>query len=103
MSDVGYSIGGLGSAEWKEFNEEMKRMRAIKEKADSACAETLCTLNDAISAFCHAITDPESRQQAFREDLEKDADTVIQMAESMAHIRSAMNDPKPGIGFGGIV
>ena len=103
MEGSGISIGGFDSTEWKEFNEEMKRMRAIREKADSACAETLCTLNDAISAFCHAITDPEARQQVFREDLEKDADTVIQMAESMAHIRSAMNDPRPGIGFGGIV
>ena len=103
MEESGISIGGFDSAEWKEFNEEMKRTRAIREKANSACAETLCTLNDAISAFCHAITDPEVRQHALREDIEKDADTVIQMAESMAQIRSAMNDLRPGIGFGGMV
>ena len=105
MEGSGISIGGFDSAEWKEFNEEMKRTRAIREKADSACAETICTMNNAISSLRTALEDDINAKDRYLivDDLRKMLDSMSRLAESMAQIRSAMNDPKPGIGFGGIV
>lgn len=100
MKDEGYIVGGFDSQQWKSFEEEMARKRAIREKADNTCVQAMCAMSSTICVLCNGVIDFKTEDYAFHEDLMQHIDKAIQLGETIAHLRTAMNEPMPAYGYG---
>lgn len=85
---------------WKAVEEEMARKRAIREKADNTCMQAMCAMSSTISTLCDGVILFKSKDFALCDELMEHIDKVIQLGETMAHIRTAMNEPIPAYGYG---
>lgn len=100
MKDETYIVGDFDSQQQKAFEEEMARKRAIREKADNTCVQAMCAMSSVICVFCKEATNFKTENYVFHEDLIQHVDKVIRLSETMAHLRTAMNDPMPTYGYG---
>lgn len=100
MKDESYIVGGFDSQQWKAFEEEMARKRAIREKADNTCVQAMCAMSSTISNLCERVARCKEEDRIFHDELMEYIEKSIQLGETMAHIRTAMNDPMPTYGYG---
>lgn len=84
MKDEGCIIGCFDSQQWKAFEEEMARKRAIREKADNTCVQAMCAMSGVISTLCDGVIRCKDEDRVFHDDLMEHIDKTIQLGETMA-------------------